>query len=57
MTERKIISDEKVHLIWLEPSSGKEVSITPDWLEQNDTPYDGIVDEDMKYLRTEIDLN
>lgn len=28
--DRFIASDKAVHLIWLEPSSGKEISITPD---------------------------
>lgn len=57
MTNLIIVPDETVHLIWLEPSSGKEISITPDWLQQNGTPYDGMIEKEMTYLRTEIEQN
>lgn len=49
-----VVPDQCVQNIWKCQDTGKEISITPDWYEQNGTPITPETGQDMVYLRTEI---
>lgn len=49
-----IIPDNCVFNIWKCQDTGEEISITPDWYEQNGIPITPETGKDMVYLRTEI---
>ena len=48
------VPDSCVVNIWKCQDTGDEISITPDWYEQNGTPITPETGQDMVYLRTEI---
>lgn len=49
----KIIPDQELHHVWFDKVSGEEITVTPDWYQQNGTPITAETGEDMEYLRTE----
>ena len=51
-----VVPDSSVQNIWKCQDTGEEISITPDWYEQNGTPITPETGQDMVYLRTEINL-
>ena len=50
------IPDSAILCIWKCQDTGQEISITPDWYEQNGTPVSSETGNDMVYLRTEINI-
>lgn len=49
----RIISDNKVRHVW-QNADGEEVTVNPDFYEENGEPSDGEAGEVMTYIRTEI---
>lgn len=50
----EVIDDSKIRHVWLCPECTDEVNIEPDWYQNNGTPMCADCDEDMHYLKTEI---
>ena len=52
----KTIADNKVRHIWADPENqSEEITVSPDWYQQNGTPITPETGEDMIYIRTEIE--
>jgi hypothetical protein len=52
---RKKIADNKVFNIWGCPNCDEDAEVTPDWYQSNGTPVCAFCDEDMEYVKTEIE--
>ena len=52
---RKTIPDNKIFHIW-KYSDGEELSVSPDWYQDNGTPVDPETGDDCEYVRTEVEL-
>ena len=50
----KTVADDKVRHVWKYKDTGEELTVGPEWYENNGTPYDGNEDTDLEYVRTEI---
>ena len=48
------LPDSAILCIWKCQDIGQEISVTPDWYEQNGTPISPETGDDMVYLHTEI---
>ena len=48
------LPDSAILCIWKCQNTGEEISVTPDWYEQNGIPVSPETGDDMVYLRTEI---
>jgi len=51
---RKIIPDDKVFMVWVDPKTGEETSVPPSYYQENGTPVTKNGD-DFEYIRTEIE--
>ena len=43
-------------VVWMHSDNKEQVDITPDWYQQNGTPVCPDCNEDMEYVRTEIEV-
>ena len=55
MKNLQVIPDNKIHHIWSDPDTGEEISINPDFYQDNGTPINETGD-DYIYERTEIEI-
>jgi folate-binding Fe-S cluster repair protein YgfZ len=51
---RDVIPDNRVLLIWQDPETGEEISITPDKIAKQGTPTSPTSGKEMVYSRTEV---
>ncbi len=50
----EVIDDSKIRHVWRCADCEDEINIEPDWYQNNGTPVCSDCDEDMYYLKTEM---